>query len=88
MAHSIELARLELLIRDFSSQRDSLVEYIESHKALISFGRRLPRDVVQGIFIACLPTHRNAIMSAKEAPFLLCHICSGWQTIALSTAAL
>ncbi|KAF7355934.1 hypothetical protein MVEN_00922600 [Mycena venus] len=83
-----ELSRLDLLIRDLTSRRKKLAEYVDSHRALISCGRRLPRDILQEIFTACLPIHRNAIMSAKEAPLLLCHVCSGWRGIAYSTGAL
>ncbi|KAJ7131065.1 hypothetical protein C8R44DRAFT_774345 [Mycena epipterygia] len=88
IAHSQEVLRLDSIIQDLASQRDKLVHYIDSHKALISPARRLPRDIVQEIFIACLPTHRNPAMSCSEAPLLLGRICSGWRTIALSTSAL
>ncbi|KAF7376743.1 hypothetical protein MSAN_00091600 [Mycena sanguinolenta] len=57
-------------------------------KALISHPRRLPADIVQEIFIACLPTTRNAVMSTQEAPLLLCRICSAWRRIALSAPRL
>ncbi|KAJ6465785.1 hypothetical protein C8R45DRAFT_1022386 [Mycena sanguinolenta] len=35
-----------------------------------------------------MPTHRNCVMSATEAPILLGHICSEWRTISLSTPIL
>ncbi|KAF7355614.1 hypothetical protein MSAN_01478700 [Mycena sanguinolenta] len=79
-----ELARINERLREFSSQRDQLQAYVESHKALISSPRRLPPDVVQQIFVACLPTKMNAVMSVEEPPLLLCQICSAWRTIALS----
>ncbi|KAJ7140930.1 hypothetical protein C8R44DRAFT_866604 [Mycena epipterygia] len=37
------------------------------------------------IFVACLPSHQNCVMSALEAPVLLGRICSSWRTISLST---
>ncbi|KAJ7141717.1 hypothetical protein C8R43DRAFT_1017064 [Mycena crocata] len=83
-----EVSRLESLIRDLSAQREKLVEYISAHEALISPMRRLPQDVVQEIFVACLPTHRNAVMSAREAPLLLARVCSAWRTLAMTTPAL
>ncbi|KAJ7881995.1 hypothetical protein B0H14DRAFT_2184182, partial [Mycena olivaceomarginata] len=74
-----EVSRLDSLIRELNSRREKLTRYIDSHRALISLGRRLPRDVLEEIFATCLPSHWNTIMSAKEAPILLCHLCSGWR---------
>ncbi|KAJ7646559.1 hypothetical protein FB45DRAFT_998043 [Roridomyces roridus] len=86
------LAQLESLnarIRELSAERDQLQAYIDSHAAaLISSPRRLPADIIREIFVACLPTDRNAVMSAKEAPLLLAHICSAWRSIALTTPSL
>ncbi|KAJ7466941.1 hypothetical protein FB451DRAFT_1137583 [Mycena latifolia] len=83
-----QLKPIENAIRDLSTQRDEITAYIESHQALISYPRRLPRDIIQEIFLACLPTDRNAVMSLKDAPMLLCRICSTWRDIALTTPAL
>ncbi|KAJ7633424.1 hypothetical protein DFH06DRAFT_1222790 [Mycena polygramma] len=83
-----ELARLDEHIRELCAQRDQIQAYVDSHKALISHPRRLPPDIVREIFVACLPTSRNAVMSAQEAPLLLCRICSAWRAIALSTPRL
>lgn len=79
--HENELARLESLIDDLIIQRNQIRDYIEPHRALISHPRRLPQDVVEQIFLACLPTH-NAIMSAAEPPLLLGRLCSAWRCIA------
>ncbi|KAJ7737406.1 hypothetical protein DFH07DRAFT_753030, partial [Mycena maculata] len=50
----------------------------------------LPLDIIQEmIFMACIPMHRNCVMSAKEAPVLLGRICShSWRAISLSTPRL
>ncbi|KAJ7091704.1 hypothetical protein C8R43DRAFT_1115080 [Mycena crocata] len=87
-SHIQELARLDMLIRDLTSQRDLLNAYIDDHKALISPARRIPPDIVQEIFLACLPTGHNAVMASTEAPLLLCQICSAWRIVALSTPLL
>ncbi|KAF7357914.1 hypothetical protein MVEN_00837800 [Mycena venus] len=50
--------------------------------------RRLPLDILEQIFVACLPTHRNCVMSAQEAPVILGRICSSWRTISLATPRL
>ncbi|KAJ7140792.1 hypothetical protein C8R44DRAFT_761894 [Mycena epipterygia] len=83
-----EIADLQKAIDKLAEERASLDAYVEAHKALISPVRRLPLDVIQEIFVACIPTHRNCVMSAREAPVLLGRICSSWRAISLSTPRL
>ncbi|KAJ7258061.1 hypothetical protein B0H12DRAFT_1218305 [Mycena haematopus] len=92
---TLRLKSLDDKIVDLRKSIDKLVEervrlgsYVEAHEALISPVRRLPLDMIQEIFVACIPTHRNCVMSATEAPILLGHICSAWRTISLSTPQL
>ncbi|KAJ7879524.1 hypothetical protein B0H14DRAFT_3858388 [Mycena olivaceomarginata] len=68
-------------------ERDILSTYVDAHRALISPVRRLHLDILEAIFIACLPTHRNCVMSAQEAPVILGRICSSWRAISLKNAA-
>ncbi|KAJ7486721.1 hypothetical protein FB451DRAFT_1168128 [Mycena latifolia] len=86
--HFVEASRLEALILELSTQREKVLHYIDAHQALLSPARQMPREIVEEIFLACIPTHRNAVMSAKEAPLVLARICSAWRTIALTTPAL
>ncbi|KAJ7137288.1 hypothetical protein C8R46DRAFT_1322223 [Mycena filopes] len=88
VSHSKELDRLDALIRDLTAQRDRVQNYIAAHSALITPARRLPHDVVEAIFLACLPVGRYPVMSASQAPLLLLRICSAWRAIALSTPRL
>ncbi|KAJ7922294.1 hypothetical protein B0H13DRAFT_2411023 [Mycena leptocephala] len=72
--------RLENLINSLLDKRDILKETIDPHRALLTPFRQLPKDMVQAIFIACLPTDNladNAVMSAEMAPLLLCSIPVG-----------
>ncbi|KAF7376702.1 hypothetical protein MSAN_00087200 [Mycena sanguinolenta] len=80
-----EIAELQKSIDKLAEERHSLQTYVDGHKALISPARRLPLDVIQEIFVACIPTHRNCVMSASEAPVLLGRICSSWRAISLTT---
>ncbi|KAK6977588.1 hypothetical protein R3P38DRAFT_3295170 [Favolaschia claudopus] len=82
--HEAELVRLDALIQDLCAQRDRVKDYVESHKALISHPRRLPQDIVEEIFLACLPTAHNAVMSVTEPPLLLGRICGRWRSIAFA----
>jgi hypothetical protein len=79
---------LQKTIDKLVEERDGLGIYVDAHKALISPARRLPLDIVQEIFVACLPTHRNCVMSASEAPVLLGRICSSWRALSLTTPRL
>ncbi|KAJ6594527.1 hypothetical protein B0H19DRAFT_1225651 [Mycena capillaripes] len=79
-----EIASLQTAIDKLMEERDTLSTYMEAHRALTSPLRRLPLDIIQEIFLACLPTHRNCAMSALEAPVILGRICSSWRTISLS----
>ncbi|KAJ7120710.1 hypothetical protein C8R43DRAFT_1136652 [Mycena crocata] len=84
-ALSMELAHLETLIRDLSARRAEIQESIEIKQALVAPVRRIPDDILRDIFLACLPTHRNAVMSTREAPLILCRICSTWRALASAT---
>ncbi|KAK7032673.1 hypothetical protein R3P38DRAFT_3264701 [Favolaschia claudopus] len=88
MPHEEELARLDALIRDLSTKRGRIKGYIDAHKALVSHPRRLPPELLQKIFVQCLPTTHNAVMSVAAAPLLLGHICSRWRAVAFSTSRL
>ncbi|KAJ7168690.1 hypothetical protein C8R46DRAFT_1092348 [Mycena filopes] len=83
-----EIERLHALIEELSQKRDNLHDFIDPHLALLSPARRLPYDVVAEIFVASLPSNRNAVIDGTESPLLLCQICQGWRAIALSTPRL
>ncbi|KAJ7115376.1 hypothetical protein C8R44DRAFT_675801 [Mycena epipterygia] len=66
----------------------ALKEMVEPYYALLSPMRAIPPEILQEIFMACLPQRHNALMHAGHAPLLLGRVCSAWRTISLSTAAL
>jgi hypothetical protein len=83
-----KIAHLQAIIDDLSRERDELSRFVEDHRALLSGVRQLPQEIVQEIFLSCLPNDRNAVMSASEAPVLLGRICKSWRQISLSTPQL
>ncbi|KAK6977598.1 hypothetical protein R3P38DRAFT_3123748 [Favolaschia claudopus] len=83
-----EISQLQKSIEKLKEKRDTLSTYVDEHKALISPIRRIPQDVLSEIFFACLPTHRNCVMSASEAPVILGRICSSWRALSLATPRL
>jgi len=80
-----EIQRLCELVDNLKIKRQSIQKIIDDHNVILSPVRRLPVDVLHEIFFQCLPTHRNPIMKAAEAPVLLTRICSSWRAIALSS---
>jgi hypothetical protein len=56
------IADLQKAISELNEEHSSIANYVEAHRALISPARRLPPDMLQEIFVACLPTHQNCVM--------------------------
>ncbi|KAF9009916.1 hypothetical protein BDQ17DRAFT_1273580 [Cyathus striatus] len=84
----VEIERVSQQLRLLQEQRDKMNNFLENHQALVSPARRLDRDVLQEIFLACRPENRNPCMSATEAPMLLTRICRSWRSIAQSLSPL
>ncbi|KAF7326196.1 hypothetical protein MKEN_00471800 [Mycena kentingensis (nom. inval.)] len=82
-----EIRLLRQRIDNLLKERGELASFVNNHTALLAPIRRLPRDVVEELFVACLPS-RNCAMSFTEAPLLLGRVCSSWRTIAWSTPRL
>ncbi|KAK7035736.1 hypothetical protein R3P38DRAFT_2908793 [Favolaschia claudopus] len=78
------LARLHDLQRSYRQLKES----IDAHMSLLAPMRSLPPELLQSIFFMTLPSERNAVMHASEAPVLLCRICSGWRRLAFATPKL
>ncbi|KAJ7634616.1 hypothetical protein FB45DRAFT_470590 [Roridomyces roridus] len=83
-----KIAELQHALNKLLEEREGLGSIVQSHEALLSPIRRMPADMMQEIFLACLPTHRNCVMDAREAPLLLGRICSAWRALSLATPRL
>ncbi|KAF7332756.1 hypothetical protein MKEN_00159200 [Mycena kentingensis (nom. inval.)] len=59
----------------------------DEHKRLLAPIRRLPPEMLQLIFIACL-SGRNCIMSRQTPPLVLGRVCSEWRHISQATPQL
>ena len=91
LAHiSSELARVKALYEELENQHKQLVDDMDAHRKLLSLPRRnlLPTDVLQEIFLSCLPINHDSIITKKEAPILLTQVCGSWRRIALNTPLL
>ncbi|KAJ6578615.1 hypothetical protein B0H10DRAFT_2101374, partial [Mycena sp. CBHHK59/15] len=76
-----KISDLQKTLDELAEERDRLSAFVDAHQALISPVRRLPLDIIQEIFVACLPKHATP-------PILLGRICSAWRSISLSTPRL
>jgi len=87
---SSEITRVKLILQELENQHKALEDEIDAHRRLLSPFRRelIPMDVLQEIFLCCLPINHDSIISNKEAPVLLTHVCSSWRRIALNTPLL
>ena len=83
-----EIERVQETLDEMKHQRDKLVRLIDQYHALASPIRQIPREILQEIFINCLPTDHPAVMSEREAPLLIGCVCSSWRSISQSTPAL
>ncbi|KAF7290380.1 F-box domain-containing protein [Mycena chlorophos] len=83
-----KIADLQRSIDALIVERDAVASFVESHQQLLSPIRRVPPELLQEIFIACLPSTDLAAMSASEAPLLLTGVCSRWRDIATATPRL
>ncbi|KAJ6548629.1 hypothetical protein B0H19DRAFT_952317, partial [Mycena capillaripes] len=83
-----EIARLQALVDETVRKRDGLKEFIDAHVALVSPARRLPEDILQGIFLATLAPTQNSTLNPADPPVLLCQVCRSWRAVALTTPRL
>ncbi|KAJ7221341.1 hypothetical protein GGX14DRAFT_429452 [Mycena pura] len=80
--------RLKALDHEIAQLQRAIDKLAARLLPLLSPIRRIPLDIMQEIFVACMPTHRNCDMRATEAPVLLGRICSAWRAISLTTPRL
>ncbi|CAK5270690.1 unnamed protein product [Mycena citricolor] len=74
------LAEIDALM----DERAALRAYVDTHRGLASPLRRLPTELLETLFIACLPEKHNALLAMTECPLLLTHVCRRWRTVALA----
>ncbi|KAJ6584007.1 hypothetical protein DFH09DRAFT_1144031 [Mycena vulgaris] len=84
----IQIDEMEVALDQLKAKRGSLKVEIDANQALMSPLRRAPQEILQEIFLACLPTTHNALIDPGEAPMLLGRICRLWRNVAYSTPTL
>jgi hypothetical protein len=94
-APSAEIRALEAQLLQLQEQMDTkrtrrmnLSRSVAEHRNLLSPFRCLPDDILSEIFMACLPTNHDAVMSHLKPPLILGHVCRRWQSVAYRTPRL
>ncbi|KAF8894708.1 hypothetical protein BD779DRAFT_1669178 [Infundibulicybe gibba] len=82
-----EISRTQAHLQELICRREQLRGTMVAYETLVSPVRRMPPEVLQNIFVHCLP-RRYPVMHKSEAPVLLTQICSGWRNVALHTPEL
>ncbi|KAF7348304.1 hypothetical protein MSAN_01784100 [Mycena sanguinolenta] len=83
-----QIAEMESSLVQLRKKRGLLQQPIDAHRALISPMRLIPQDILQEIFLLCLPSKHNALIDPNEAPLLLGRISRHWRDVAYSTPML
>lgn len=83
-----EIEDTEVQIVALTARLSSLKAQSSKYQTITSPFRRIPTDLLHEIFYHCLPTYRNPLLSASEAPVLLTRVCSRWRKVALSSPRL
>ncbi|GLB42461.1 hypothetical protein LshimejAT787_1104760 [Lyophyllum shimeji] len=70
-------------------QAADCVDGLHANRGTIAPVHLLPDEILQEIFLACLPAElRECRPTRSQAPLLLCQVCSRWRSLALSTPQL
>ncbi|KAJ3546481.1 hypothetical protein NMY22_g2031 [Coprinellus aureogranulatus] len=69
-----EINRITQRLERLQRERQVYQKYIDDHEAVLSPIRRVPLEILQCIFVRCLPTKHNGVMSSQQAPILLTHV--------------
>ncbi len=83
-----EMDQVQSKWNDLLEKSTILEQQISDYRALTAPIRRLPEDILQEVFLQCLPQTHNAIISSSECPVLLGRICRRWRDISLNTPSL
>ncbi|KAF9525523.1 hypothetical protein CPB83DRAFT_859406 [Crepidotus variabilis] len=77
-----DIKRAKALYDDLMSQRSKLLEVMNGHRKLVSLPRRdaVPMDVLQEIFLHCLPSNTS---DRNEMPLVLTLVCKRWRQTAM-----
>ncbi|KAF7314697.1 Hexose carrier protein [Mycena kentingensis (nom. inval.)] len=83
-----EISRLQEVLTRLEDQRVRLEVDLRLHESLLAPIRKIPEDLLQEIFLACLPVEHNAIIHPDHAPLLFGRVNRRWRWLSCSTPLL
>ncbi|KAF7314603.1 F-box domain-containing protein [Mycena kentingensis (nom. inval.)] len=83
-----EITRLEDALTRLRNERTRLETDVALHESLLAPIRKLPEDVLQEIFLACLPGGHNATLHPDHPPLLFGRVNRYWRRLSRSTPLL
>lgn len=75
----------DTLQRLIEERQGLTLDLVHRKGELTSRHEKLPVELWARIFLLCLPDEEFITPDPRQAPLLLCQICSGWRNIAIST---
>lgn len=79
-----EIRGLQRRLEQLQAQREEIDKSLDTYRTVASPFRRVPRDILEEIFVRCLPGHRYPTMESSDAPVLLTQVCRTWREVAFS----
>lgn len=87
----VEIERATIHLQQLTNQRDETRAFILSHLTLSTPIRKLPMEILQEVFMYCLPPSEREFSGAPngvESPMVLTRVCAQWRQVALATPRL
>lgn len=80
-----DLSTLSNVVGHLQERKRILKEYMAEHAALLSPINRLFPDVLEQIFLHCLPDQTYVEMDSHPTPIILGQVCRSWHDVSRST---
>ncbi|KAJ6458253.1 hypothetical protein C8R45DRAFT_1081692 [Mycena sanguinolenta] len=82
-----EILRLQSRLQELEEERVLLAKYNEQNTTIVSPVRRVPAEILGEIFSWTLP-YFNDVLSPRQCPWILTHVCGSWRAVAISKPSL
>ncbi|TFK22635.1 hypothetical protein FA15DRAFT_671336 [Coprinopsis marcescibilis] len=84
----LEIARLQACLAKANHRRKDIISTTQPLRTILSPVRRLPDDILQEIFLRCLPNGCYPAVDNQEAPLLFMRVSRRWRFTAINTRRL
>ncbi|KAF9450301.1 hypothetical protein P691DRAFT_810611 [Macrolepiota fuliginosa MF-IS2] len=80
-----QIQELRGTLHELEVESSGLDYKINAYRGMLSPTRHLLPEILQEIFVRCLPTSSIPVMSASEAPLCLARVCRQWRDLVYAT---